>query len=379
MAGVVPLPAAWAPALRAGGDSGARQRHERVFIHVLKMLAMALNARFHARMRDALGPHVVAGEGVMQKGRDGAWRLTPEKGVARMEGKRVSDHVTAPGCRPALNVDVLRVIGVCATPARLRAALEALGARFGGCGRVKSGYDAEDAAGRFHLRTVLACLVVDFGVPFAELAREADTAALWRAYAETSAPQGDAPRGRWRDEARAALAVLTGAELAPQPVRFICEVQLVLDAVYQVRKRMHEPYKGYRADSGQLLYEDMVGETRKVEREEQFAADGDTPLKRAARDGDAAEAARLLGDAAEAERDAAFVVACARGHGGVAALPGLAGSAGRAWARAWKRAASKEAAVEVGEAVVSALMAGAGEAGGVDPDTGEPINRPYTR
>merc|ERR1711995_252554 len=92
-----PLPAAWAPALRAGGDAGARQRHERVFIHVLKMLAMALNARFHARMRDALGPHVVAGEGVMQKGRDGAWRLTPEKGVARMEGKRVSDHVTAPG------------------------------------------------------------------------------------------------------------------------------------------------------------------------------------------------------------------------------------------------------------------------------------------
>ena len=56
------------------------------------------------------------------------------------------------------------------------------------------------------------------------------------------------------------------------------------------------------------------------EAEARFAADGNTPLKRAARDGDVAEVVHLLAGAAEAERDAAFVVACARGHGGVARL-----------------------------------------------------------
>ena len=50
------------------------------------------------------------------------------------------------------------------------------------------------------------------------------------------------------------------------------------------------------------------------------------------------------GIAAEAERDAAFVVACARGHGGVAALPGFAGCAARAWARAWEWGAANDVA-----------------------------------
>jgi len=373
IAGIVPVPAAWAEALAEGGDPSARQHVERVFIHMLVMLATVLNGPFHAMTRAPLGPIVVPGEGVMELNADGTPRETPVKGAARMEAKRVGDHVRELGCRPALNIDTVRVIGVCETPVDLRAAQEALREEFKGGGRVKSGFDGEDGSECFHLRTVLTNVVADFDTTFAALAREHGDGA-WLRHAEESAPQGGAPRGRWRDEAREARRVLMSEELADKPVRFIGEVQLLLNSVYQTRKKMHEPYKAFRADDPNQLYADFLAETHKAQKAEQFAKDGDTPLKRAARDGDLVAAERLLAGTAAAgdtaDRDAAFVVACARGHGAVAALPGLAGCAGRAWADAWPRAARVDAAKDMGEAVVAAVMAGARHGDGVDRDTG---------
>jgi hypothetical protein len=255
IAGIVPLPAAW----RFSDDPAKREKRERVFMHMLVLVARALKEQFHAMMRETLGPHVVAGEGVMAA--DGDWRLTAPKGVARMDAKRVTDHGDAPGCLPALNIDVLRVIGVCATADKLRAALAALGARFEGCGRVKNGFEAEDASHLFHLRTLMANMVVDFGCTYTELAAQPGVSALWHAHVESAVvPEGGAPPARWQADAREALSVLTGAELASRPVRFICEAQLVLADVYEVRKHMHEPYKGYRADNDALLHEDMLHE-----------------------------------------------------------------------------------------------------------------------
>ena len=51
---------------------------------MLKMIAMALNADFHAMMRETLAAHTVAGKGLMQQ-KDGVYYMCPEKGVARME------------------------------------------------------------------------------------------------------------------------------------------------------------------------------------------------------------------------------------------------------------------------------------------------------
>ena len=175
MDGIVPRPKAWAADF-AGSNAAQKQRHERVFMHVLVLMATALNAQFHGMMRETLGPYVVAGEGVMQQGKDGRWRLTPVKGVARMEGcveargcmctlaacqrcllvcvramltmpspcsprcsKRTTDHSDGSGCRSALNIDVARVIGVCETARQMRDAVQALSDRFGGCGRCKVG------------------------------------------------------------------------------------------------------------------------------------------------------------------------------------------------------------------------------------------------
>jgi hypothetical protein len=241
IAGIVPLPSAWA--LAGDAHPAARQHHERVFTHMLKMMALALNEQFHEMMRSVLRPHVVAGLGVLAQSKEnGEWRLTPVKGYARMECKRITDHSGAPGCRPGLNIDVARAIGVCETPEQLKAALAALGALFDGCGRVKNGFSTEDkkAAVGFNLRVLMANYVVDFDCTFAELAAQLDVAAMWAKHVERSAPEGGAPRDRWRAEAAEALAVLTGAEFAGQPVRFICEAQLMLRQTYDIRAHMHE-------------------------------------------------------------------------------------------------------------------------------------------
>ena len=133
-------------------------------------------------------------------------------------------------CRPACNIDVLRVLGVCRGGREMLAAMAALEARFGGCGRVKNGFKTAHAkaAEGFHLRVMMGNFVVDFGCTYAELAARPGVAAMWAAHV-ASAP-----------EAELARAMLTSDELARQPVRFVCEAQMMLEETFDVRARMHE-------------------------------------------------------------------------------------------------------------------------------------------
>ena len=139
----------------------------------------------------------------------------------------MTDHAAAPGCRPALNIDVLRVLGVCRSPRELLAAMAALEARFGGCGRVKNGFATADAkaAEGFHLRVMMGNFVLDFRCTYAELAARPGVADMWAAHV-ASAAEGGAPRDRWRSAAAEALAMLTGDELARLPVSLLAQVGL---------------------------------------------------------------------------------------------------------------------------------------------------------
>ena len=101
-------------------------------------------------------------------------------------------------------------------------------------------FSIEDAAFKYNLRTLMCNFVVNFQCTFSELAARPGVAEKWAAHVERSTPAGGAPRQRWRAEARAALAVLTSAEFSGKQVLFICEAQMLLDDVYQVRKSMHE-------------------------------------------------------------------------------------------------------------------------------------------
>ena len=219
----------------------------------------------------------------------------------------------------------------------------------------------------YELRTMMINCVYDFRCTFAQLAARPGVAEKWRAHIFEE-ERGDVPRQQWIREASEAVELLRSKEFAQQPVRFVVEAQMLLNDVYQVRKHMHEPYKGLRADTDVQLHKDMLSETHKVAKAAQQARDADSALKAAVGRGDVEAAARLLPEATAAERVAAFVVACARARGALlAALPalGAGGVAARAWGEAWQRAAHFDAAAEMGEGVVEALLAGAeGAAGG---------------
>ena len=91
----------------------------------------------------------------------------------------------------------------------------------------------------FNLRTLMTNFVVYFDVTFAELAARPGVAEAWQAHIDV-ADRGDVPRQRWKSEASEAVALLRSAEFAGKQVVFICEAQMLLDDVYQVRKHMHE-------------------------------------------------------------------------------------------------------------------------------------------
>jgi hypothetical protein len=358
--GIVPSSGGW---WGADASPEVRQKHERVFIHILVMIAKALNEKYHEMVRKVLAPYVVEGAGVMEKDKKGHPRICPEKGVARMECKRVTDHSLKTGCRPAFNIDVLRIIGVCETPEQLKAAIKALLAAFGGCGRIKSGFDLDDekAAKSFNLRVVLGNFVVGFDMTYGELAQRAGVAAMWEKHVR-SPPQGGASRGRWREEAEEARVFLTGAEVSRQDVYFICEAQMMLQSTYAVRANMHELYKGFRADAPQLLYEDMLSEKLKAKLEKEDVDDHASKLTSACRDGDPGTVAALLRSTSDETRGDAFVVACARGRedlllvGGALSAPFPARVAADVWDEAWERAADAGAAQDIGAHVIDALL-----------------------
>jgi hypothetical protein len=69
---------------------------------------------------------------------------------------------------------------------------------------------------------------------------------------------------------------------------------VLLRDVYEVRSGMHELYKAYRADHCASLYADFLADKTKTAEQALYEQDGDTELKRACRDGNEAEAGRLL-------------------------------------------------------------------------------------
>ena len=86
--------------------------------------------------------------------------------------------------------------------------------------------------------------LIPFGCTYAQLAKQDGVMEMWTRYVEESAPEGGAPRGRWRAEAAEALALLLSAEYANKLVRFVCEVQVLLQQTYDVRAHMHEVREG---------------------------------------------------------------------------------------------------------------------------------------
>jgi hypothetical protein len=115
---------------------------ERVYIHVLRLVALAVDAEFQA-----------AAKGIVEECK-GEFKPTAIKGHARMKNKCAAkdDHRNEKKPRPALNIDINRNACTFETVADVKAAVAGLRKRFGDPARVKNmfAFDEKRAAVQFH-------------------------------------------------------------------------------------------------------------------------------------------------------------------------------------------------------------------------------------
>jgi hypothetical protein len=126
----------------------------------------------------------------------------------------------------------------------------------GGALRVKNGFQLsdQDAAKAFHYRCIMLNLPFSAGLTFGELAAQARVEHDWNTYVEARPENPKQPWGVWRRDAQRAVSYLRSSELAEQPVRLVCECQLLLQPYLDGRKKSHLLYKVVRAESDVQLH-----------------------------------------------------------------------------------------------------------------------------
>ena len=234
---------------------------ESTYIHILRIVALLLNAKFQAMVERAVDPH------------DGKRKGCNIKGDQRMRNKATSadDHRNERKPRPSLNIDIVRCCATFDSVAALRKGVAAIVAAVsqgegeeagddgvaagGGVGRVKNGFALGEAeAGKsFHYRSFMLNLVVDFGSTLGELCQTTEAADVFEAYVNSWKERNPGvPWGTWRAEAQAAVDALR-TSMAQVRAVMVCEVQCLLQPYLKARKEMHLLYKVVRAVSAQHL------------------------------------------------------------------------------------------------------------------------------
>ena len=68
---------------------------------------------------------------------------------------------------------------------------------------------------------------------------------------------GGEPRERWTRQVEKAKAFLMSKELENERVKLLCETQVLMEQYVDIRHKMHEPYRVWRAASPAMLYNDF--------------------------------------------------------------------------------------------------------------------------
>lgn len=260
----------------------ARRNKELTCIHILRLVALALNESFLKTVN-------AAADGLLCEPVFSA----SIKGFPRMAAKMSSrdDHLNAAYPRPAMNVDIVRCLGVFDTADDMRSGLEAFARAFGGkFVKLKNGmaWGEEVARSRFHLRLVLA--TVRFQHPqlatIGQLRNDPRVRELWDGYLDVQSQPvaSSVSRLQWKQQVLEARRWLE--TLKPDtPISMACEIQCLLRKYRDIRMQMHEPYRLVRAASDKIIFDDFEKYTRSAERQSVFERDGATPLLKACRDG----------------------------------------------------------------------------------------------
>lgn len=210
---------------------------EWVYIHVLRLLATAVDTQFIADVESWIGHDLLV---------DGKTSHNGIKGFERMANKMVSkdDHRHSPRPRPAQNVDINRTLATFAIGVNMKEGLQKLHERAGGFVKFKNQMSTPDMSKFFHLRLCMVSILYQHPTlrTVEDFAQDAGVQQLWTKYAKQR-PPASVPRGRWRSQIQRALTWLRSSSAADQPVRMVCEVQCLLQAYKEVRHSMHEIYK----------------------------------------------------------------------------------------------------------------------------------------
>jgi hypothetical protein len=219
---------------------------ELVYIEIVRMVGIALDSMFHDTAKTALGNGGLDEEGY-------AYNRAPPKKSVRMRNKLDCDHKDEESIRSACNIDVVRSLVVFDSGELLVEGARALEKAFGSVARSKNGFllSQEEASEHFHYRTFMLNPNFEPGTTFGELA--AASKEMWQADRDERGEEERAPIEQ-------AIAFLQSPSVAATPVRFVCEVQLVLTPHKQARDKMHLWYKIFRADSKKALWRDFSGE-----------------------------------------------------------------------------------------------------------------------
>lgn len=227
----------------------ASKMYEERFLHCMLLVAIALNTGFQDKVA------AVAAQFGMQQ-HDKTFQPAQVKGFARANNKRFADYRHFARPRTGYNVDVVRNLCVCVAE-RTVPFVKALLKAFGGAAKVKCLYSLppSERADRFHLVSVMITVVYEPGLTNAQLLGTEEAAALIKAYC--AEPKG-VPAERWGEHTQQAVELLTTGEAGRAQTKILGEIQVVLPFFAKVRHQMHEPYKAWRSETAQQLYDDFV-------------------------------------------------------------------------------------------------------------------------
>ena len=228
-----PVVAAAVPLFANTLPDGARDQpitgHEGPFIHLLRLLALAINTAFQSQVTERLakaGIEVVGGE-VFSRG---------IKGYDRMWNKlqSVDDHRLKAWPRPQFNVDVVRCLATFDTAAHMRSAFDVVASSVfegGGYVKFKNGMALSDAEAStaYHLRLVLGVgMFVPMHAPTLRELREDPVARqAWATYLDEQRPSQTVGRGTWLRHIQTALRWLREDLPESTSTAMLCEVQML--------------------------------------------------------------------------------------------------------------------------------------------------------
>ena len=268
----------------------ANEELEAVYIHFLRLLAIAMDDAFQRSVKDTLASANVSGS-VSSGGIKSYQRM-----FMKMQSK--NDHAKLPPPRPAHNLDVVRCLVTFDTVSGMRKAFDIMGDVFSsGYLKFKNGYrwTADQALERYYLRFVLSAGKFEYTArkTIGELRSDPHVKSLWQDYlCSGSVPPFVAPE-KWCRHAKEAYLWLHTLP-ADTDMWMICEVQMLLQSAASVRSKMHETYKVARAPTEAALDQEFSSYARAYQAQEDFDNAGNTDFHRACRDGAPVTVARLV-------------------------------------------------------------------------------------